>query len=72
MDNLKALVILQARMASSRLPGKVMLPINGKPMILATECIKHCAAVDLAFTGWMLGNVSDPEFIGMASMKLGD
>jgi len=27
------LVILQARMSSSRLPGKVMLPINGHPMI---------------------------------------
>jgi spore coat polysaccharide biosynthesis protein SpsF len=29
----KPVVILQARMASSRLPGKVMLNINGHPMI---------------------------------------
>jgi hypothetical protein len=43
-----------------------------QPMILATERIKHCAAVDLAFARWMLGDISDPEFIGMASMKLGD
>ena len=27
------LVVLQARMSSSRLPGKVMMKINGKPMI---------------------------------------
>ena len=27
------LVILQARMSSRRLPGKVLLPLNGKPMI---------------------------------------
>ncbi len=32
--NRNTIVILQARMSSSRLPGKVMLPINGEPMIL--------------------------------------
>jgi spore coat polysaccharide biosynthesis protein SpsF len=31
--NKVTLVILQARMSSSRLPGKVLLPINGEPMI---------------------------------------
>ena len=30
---LKNIVMLQARMESSRLPGKVLMPINGKPMI---------------------------------------
>jgi len=30
---IKNLVILQARMSSSRLPGKVMMPLNGMPMI---------------------------------------
>lgn len=30
---MKTLVILQARMSSSRMPGKVMEIINGKPMI---------------------------------------
>jgi spore coat polysaccharide biosynthesis protein SpsF len=31
--NKRTLVILQARMSSSRLPGKVMMRINGRPMI---------------------------------------
>ena len=30
---LRTVAMLQARMESSRLPGKVLLPINGKPMI---------------------------------------
>ena len=29
----RTLVVLQARMSSSRLPGKVMMEVNGKPMI---------------------------------------
>jgi len=33
MSNQENVVILQARMSSRRLPGKVMLPLNGKPMI---------------------------------------
>ena len=33
MVDLKPYIIIQARMGSSRLPSKVMMPINGKPMI---------------------------------------
>ena len=32
-DSPRVVAVIQARMASSRLPGKVMKPINGKPML---------------------------------------
>jgi spore coat polysaccharide biosynthesis protein SpsF len=41
------LAILQARMSSSRLPGKVMLKLNGKPMIFhQIERIRQASTVD--------------------------
>ena len=33
MVNIRPHIIIQARMGSERLPSKVMMPINGKPMI---------------------------------------
>ena len=39
--------ILQARMSSSRLPGKVMMPLNGEPMIYRQiERIKQASTID--------------------------
>lgn len=39
--------ILQARMSSSRLPGKVMLPINGEPMIFRQiQRIRQASTID--------------------------
>ena len=44
---MKTLVIIQARMSSSRLPGKVLLPVGGKPMILyQLERVNRCIKAD--------------------------
>lgn len=41
------LAILQARMTSSRLPGKVLLPILGRPMMLRQiERLQRCRSLD--------------------------
>ena len=41
------IAILQARMSSSRLPGKVMLPINGEPMIFRQiERIRQASTIN--------------------------
>jgi spore coat polysaccharide biosynthesis protein SpsF len=48
---MKTLVILQARMSSSRLPGKVMAQINGRPMIYwQIQRISQCPDVDKLIT----------------------
>jgi len=45
--NTKAIAIIQARMSSSRLPGKVLRPLAGKPMIWQiVERARACCLVD--------------------------
>ncbi|PKL83901.1 MAG: acylneuraminate cytidylyltransferase [Ignavibacteriae bacterium HGW-Ignavibacteriae-3] len=43
---MKIVTVIQARMTSTRLPGKVMLPILGKPLLI--RMIERVAASDLA------------------------
>ncbi|MBI4389230.1 MAG: glycosyltransferase family protein [Nitrospinae bacterium] len=44
---MKTNAIIQARMASTRLPGKVLLPACGKPMLeLLIERMRQCRTVD--------------------------
>lgn len=43
----RVVAILQARMSSTRLPGKVMKPILGRPMLARqVERLRRCAALD--------------------------
>ena len=45
----KTKLLIQARMSSRRLPKKVLLPVNGKPLIiyLVDEIRKICAVEDI-------------------------
>ena len=46
-DDARILAILQARMGSNRLPGKVLMEIQGKPCLeLMLERVKRCSALD--------------------------
>ncbi len=52
------LAILQARMSSSRLPGKVLLPIHGRPMIMRQiERIRRAATLE----GLVVATSVDPS-----------
>lgn len=44
---MKTVAIVQARMSSTRLPGKIMLPVVGKPLLeLLAERLKRASLVD--------------------------
>ena len=47
MKKLKAIAVIQARMSSTRLPGKVMLELSGKPMIWhIVDRLRLCQQLD--------------------------
>lgn len=67
------LAILQARMSSSRLPGKVMLPINGEPMIYRQiERIKQASAIDELIVATSSDSSDDPlaKFLEAKNIKV--
>src|ERR1700733_9354326 len=46
-DNSPVVAVIQARMSSSRLPGKVLMPIAGKPLLWhIVHRLKKCRTVD--------------------------
>jgi spore coat polysaccharide biosynthesis protein SpsF len=50
--------ILQARMSSRRLPGKVLRPLNGKPTLqYIVERLEHCGQLD----GFLIATSVEPD-----------
>jgi spore coat polysaccharide biosynthesis protein SpsF len=58
---MKYLLTIEARMRSSRLPGKVLLPILGKPMLgLMIERLKFTRAIDGIVVATTVNDSDDP------------
>jgi spore coat polysaccharide biosynthesis protein SpsF len=55
------LAVLQARMSSSRLPGKVMMPLLGEPMVMRqVERIRRCRRIDGIVLATSTDSADDP------------
>lgn len=58
---MSAIAIIQARMSSTRLPGKVLLPLAGKPMIWhIVERARACKLVDVVIVATSVEASDDP------------
>jgi len=58
---MKTVAIIQARMKSTRLPGKVLLPLAGKPALIhMVERIGHCQLVDEILIATTRDSTDDP------------
>lgn len=67
----KVLAIIQARMSSSRLPGKVMLDLNGEPTILRiVDRLKKARTVDEIIVATSLDESDDPLFELLCNKKI--
>jgi spore coat polysaccharide biosynthesis protein SpsF len=65
------LAILQARMTSSRLPGKVMAPVLGEPMIgRQVERLRRAHRIDALVVATSVDPTDDPLAAYCASLKL--
>jgi spore coat polysaccharide biosynthesis protein SpsF len=59
--NMKYLVTIEARMRSSRLPGKVLKPILGRPMLaLMIERLQHARTIDGIVVATTVNPADDP------------
>ena len=67
----KVLAIIQARMSSSRLPGKVLLDLNGEPMILRiVDRLKKALTVDEIIVATSLDESDNQLFEFLHSKKI--
>ncbi len=58
---MKTVLIIQARMGSSRLPGKVLKPLNGKPMLgWVVERASRAKSIDQCFVATTVDSSDDP------------
>ena len=58
---MKTVLIIQARMQSSRLPGKVLLPLGGKPMLeWVINRAEHAKVIDICMVATTLDAADDP------------
>ena len=79
-NGVNVLAILQARMSSRRLPGKVLRPILGRPMLaLQLERLRRCRRIDRLIVATSTDPSDDPigalcerEGIGYFRGNLGD
>ena len=63
--------ILQARMGSSRLPGKVLINILGKPMLqLQLERLKRSSQIDKLVVATTVNNLDKPIVELCTSLKI--
>jgi spore coat polysaccharide biosynthesis protein SpsF len=61
MDRIRTVAIIQARMSSSRLPGKVLLDIAGEPMLMrVVQRVRRAAAVDSVMVATTTDSSDDP------------
>lgn len=68
---MKTVAIIQARMGSSRLPGKVLLDIAGKPMILhVIERTQRARSLDSVTVATTTGPADDPVAAFAASIGI--
>lgn len=67
----KVLAIIQARMSSSRLPGKVMLDLNGEPTIVRIiDRLRKARSVDEIVVATSLDKSDDPLFELLCDKKI--
>src|SRR5262249_34216934 len=58
---MKRVIIVQARMTSTRLPGKVLMDLAGRPMLAQQlNRIKHCTAVDEIVVATTTNSTDEP------------
>lgn len=74
---MKIVAILQARLGSTRLPGKVLLPLAGKSMVQnIVERVRRCSLLDYVIVAYPLKDHDAfkflfTDFIGTAGVSLG-